>query len=99
MNLNMLYVYTITFIPVRNPYAPVVQEGNNLISHSWSLALPTLTSAIDGGQWQASRPGRFTLRSESRYPLQRRLVVHPGPFWTIWRKVNPSPSEFETQSV
>ena len=73
MNLSILNVYTSSFIPVRNPCVPAVQE--TLKSHSSSSALPTLTSALDGGQWPASRPGRFTLLREPQYPLQGRLVV------------------------
>jgi hypothetical protein len=34
----------------------------------------SLTSALDGGEWSASRPGRFTLQGKSPwYPLDRRL--------------------------
>jgi hypothetical protein len=29
----------------------------------------TLTSALDGGQWSASRPDRFTPETESRVPI------------------------------
>jgi hypothetical protein len=32
-----------------------------------------LTSALDGGEWSASLPGRFTPGKEPRYPLDRRL--------------------------
>jgi hypothetical protein len=33
-----------------------------------------LTSVLDGGEWSASRPGRFTLREGAPgYPLDRRL--------------------------
>jgi hypothetical protein len=33
-----------------------------------------LTSALDGGKWPASRPGRFTPGERDRwYPLDRRL--------------------------
>jgi hypothetical protein len=33
-----------------------------------------LTSALDGGEWSASRPGRFTPQGKSpSYPLDRRL--------------------------
>jgi hypothetical protein len=33
-----------------------------------------LTLALDGGEWSASRPGRFTLRGKNAwYPLDRRL--------------------------
>jgi hypothetical protein len=33
----------------------------------------TLTSALDGGEWSASRPGRFTQGKRPWYPLDRRL--------------------------
>jgi hypothetical protein len=33
----------------------------------------SLTSALDGGEWSASRPGRFTPRESPWYPLDRRL--------------------------
>jgi len=32
-----------------------------------------LSSAIDGGEWSASRPGRFTPRKSPWYPLDRWL--------------------------
>jgi hypothetical protein len=32
-----------------------------------------LTSALEGGEWSASRPGRFTPGKSPRYPLDRRL--------------------------
>jgi hypothetical protein len=41
---------------------------------SGGIAPPFLTSAVDGGEWSASRPGRFIARGRSpRYPLDRRL--------------------------
>jgi hypothetical protein len=36
----------------------------------------SLTSALDGGEWSASLPGRFTPQGKSLcYPLDRRLGV------------------------
>jgi hypothetical protein len=32
-----------------------------------------LTSALDGGEWTASRPDHFTSMERTRYPLDRRL--------------------------
>jgi hypothetical protein len=31
----------------------------------WGIVLPFLTSALDGGEWSASRPGCFTLRERA----------------------------------
>jgi hypothetical protein len=33
----------------------------------------SLTSALDEGEWSASRPGRFTPRESTWHPLDRRL--------------------------
>jgi hypothetical protein len=30
--------------------------------------------ALDGSEWSTSRPGRFTLGKELRYPFNRRLM-------------------------
>jgi hypothetical protein len=42
---------------------------------SGGIAPPFLTSALDGGEWSASRPGRYTPeeRAPPLYPLARRL--------------------------
>jgi hypothetical protein len=38
------------------------------------MALPFLTSVLDGGECSASRPGRFTPGERaSQYPMDRRL--------------------------
>jgi hypothetical protein len=51
-------------------YAPchegVLEEWMYSSTHS-------LTSALDGGEWSASRPGRFTFRVNLCYTLDRRL--------------------------
>jgi hypothetical protein len=48
-----------------------------------------LTSALAGGEWSASRPGRFTPGGKSpRYPLDRRLG---GPQSRSRRGENSSP--------
>jgi hypothetical protein len=36
----------------------------------WGIAPPLLISALDGGEWSASRPGRFTPRE-----------IAPGTQW------------------
>ena len=36
------------------------------------VELKGLTSALDGGGLSTPRPGRFTPRKESRYPLQNK---------------------------
>jgi hypothetical protein len=54
------------------------------LSTSWRLigewrggSTHSLTSALDGGEWLTSRPGRFTPREKSPwYPLDRRLGGH-----------------------
>ena len=52
----------------------------------YSSTLP-LTSALHVGGWSTPRPGRFTPRKETRYPLYRRLG---GPKGRV-RKISPLP--------
>jgi hypothetical protein len=40
---------------------------------SGGIAPQFLTSVLDGGEWSASRPGRFTKGESPRYSLDRRL--------------------------
>jgi hypothetical protein len=44
------------------------------VSGEWRYSSThSLTSALDGGEWSASRSGRFTQGKSPRYPLDRRL--------------------------
>jgi hypothetical protein len=40
-----------------------------------------LTSALDGGEWLASRPGRFTPKGRATG-----AVWAPEPVWTLWSR-------------
>jgi len=51
------------FRPIRGHEGP---EGG--VGYGSTLSL---TSALDGGGWSTSRPGRFTPGKETRYPLYR----------------------------
>ena len=51
------------------------------------IALLFMTTALEGGEWSAARPGRTLPPGKTWYPLYRRLVVQeagwaPGPVWT-----------------
>jgi hypothetical protein len=50
----------------------------------WLHAL--LTSALDGGEWSASRPGGFTpgVRSPLSIAWEAEWVLEP--VWTLWRR-------------
>jgi hypothetical protein len=49
-----------------------------------------LSSALDGGEWSTSRPGRFTPGKETRYPLYMRLGgTQGGSGWVL--KISPPP--------
>ena len=37
-----------------------------------------MTTALEGGEWSAARPGRTLLPGKTRYPLYRRLVGPQG---------------------
>jgi len=41
----------------------------------------SLTSALDGGGWSASRPGRFT-SGKDPVPILKEAGWAPGPGWT-----------------
>jgi hypothetical protein len=63
-----------------------IYEGVEVQLHSF------LNSALDGGNWSASRPGRYTLWKEPQCPLERRLG---GPQsrsgYGNMKEKNPSP--------
>jgi hypothetical protein len=41
-----------------------------------------MTTALEGGEWSAARPGRTLPPGKTRYPLYRRLGGPQGPVWT-----------------
>jgi hypothetical protein len=47
--------------------------GRQDMCGSGSIAAPSLTSALDGGEWSASRSCRLTSRERAPGPLHRRL--------------------------
>jgi hypothetical protein len=49
----------------------------------------SLTSALAGGEWSASRPGRFTPGKEPPVPIGKEAGWAPEPVWTLWRSENP----------
>lgn len=54
-------------------------------------------SALDGGGCSTPRPGRFTSRKETPYPLSRSLGGPHGRSWRV-RKISP-PSEIDPHAV
>ena len=52
-----------------------VYKGKQVQPHSF------LTSALDGGKWSTSSPGRFTPEERQLYTLNR-----TEPVWTFWRR-------------
>jgi hypothetical protein len=52
------------------------------------LAPPFLTTALDGGELSASRPGRFTPKKESSEPIEYGAVWSLVPVWTLWGREN-----------
>ena len=55
----------------------------------YSSTLPS-TSTLDGGGWSTPRPGRFTPRKETRYPLNKRLGGPQGLSGRV-REISPPP--------
>ena len=60
-------------------------EGETRYSSTLSF-----TSALDGCGWSTPRPGPFTPRKETRYPMCRRLGVPPQDRCGRVRKISPS---------
>jgi hypothetical protein len=52
----------------------------------WSGGISThsLASALDGGEWSASRPGRFTPREEPLVPIGQEAGWASESVWTRW---------------
>jgi hypothetical protein len=56
----------------------------------WSTAPPSLSSALDGGEWSASRSGCFIPREG----------VSGTTFWMLWRREKfVAPAENQTQAI
>ena len=58
---------------------------------------PFMTTALEGGEWSASRPGRSLPPGKTRYPLYRGLVGPQGRSGQV-RKISPPPG-FDLQTV
>ena len=64
---------------------------------SRGIALLFLTTALEGVEGSASRPGRSLPRAKTRYPLYTRLVGPQGRSGQV-RKISPPP-EFDPRTV
>jgi hypothetical protein len=47
-----------------------------------------LTSALAGGEWSTSRPGRFTPREKAPVTIAEEVAWTPEPVWMTWRRDN-----------
>jgi hypothetical protein len=56
-----------------------------------------MTTALEGGEGPASRPGRSLLPGKTRYPLYRRLGGPQGPSGQVL-KISPTPG-FDPRTV
>jgi hypothetical protein len=54
---------------------------------------PTLSwpRVLVGGEWSASRPGRFTPEKEPSVPIVQEVGWTPETLWTTWRRKNSWP--------
>jgi hypothetical protein len=50
-----------------------------------------LTSALDGCEWSASRPGRFTPGKELPIPIRWEAGWTPEDVWTRWQREKKNP--------
>jgi len=44
----------------------------------------------EGGEWSASRPGRFTLNEKASVPTTHDLSWSPHKLWTLFRRDSPA---------
>jgi hypothetical protein len=50
-----------------------------------------LTSTLIGGEWSASRSGRFIKWKEPLVPIRQETGWTSEPVWTTWRRENSCP--------
>jgi hypothetical protein len=50
------------------------------------IAPPFLASALDGGEWLVSCPGRFTPDERAPVLIGEEAGWSPEPVWTLWRR-------------
>jgi hypothetical protein len=60
--------------------------GDEDVTGSEVIAPSFLTSALDEGEWSASRPGRFIPRERAPDILYVERYVGPRAVWTLWSK-------------
>jgi hypothetical protein len=51
---------------------------------SGGMTTHSLTSALDGGEWSASRPGRFTPGEKPLVTIGYEAGWNSEPSWTRW---------------
>jgi hypothetical protein len=88
VNLTIKIKLSLCFLFNRAPrHEGLLEEWRHSSTHS-------LTWALDGGEWSASRPGRFIPRERAPVTHWIRGWVAPEPFWTRrWTEKFPAPAE------
>jgi hypothetical protein len=69
-------------------YASLIKHHAMKTYGGEEITHPFLTSALDGAQWSASLPGRFTLRKEALAPIGEDAGWAPEPDWRLWYREN-----------
>jgi hypothetical protein len=75
------------------------QSGHDDVCGSGGIAPPILTSALDGGEWLASRPGRFTLKEGPPVPIRWEAEWGTEPIWKLWREKSFTTTGIRTPAV
>jgi hypothetical protein len=57
----------------------------------WMYRSVSLTSALVGDEWSASRSGRFTPWKELPVPIGYKIGWAPEPVWRLWKRENSWP--------
>ena len=83
-----IYIYLFIVSKVREVHPRTGHEGPEG-EQRYSSTL-SLTSALDGGGWPMSSPGRFTPGKEDPVPIVQEVRWVPGPVWTGAENLAPT---------
>ena len=99
VNVRVCKYLTFYKIKVKVTLVPALRLCTGRTAHreSRGIALPFLTTALEGGEGSASRPGRSLAPGKTRYPFYRKLVGLHGRDVQV-RKISLPPG-FDPRTV
>ena len=94
--VEVIYVVKVKCTPCTGTetlYRPYSPQGGGVEVQPY----PFMTTALEGGEGSALRPGRYLPPGKTRYPLYRRLGGPQGRSGQVW-KISPPPG-FDPRTV